>query len=189
MRVHSDISLPSHAVGVVRSAASVRYIDRMADFVRKNAVLAVLAGAMSSTGCMDRGTPQKVAQAFQTGAAKPDEIPLMLNAELPFHYPPVLYAQKVQGNVTLYLHIDRNGQVKPDSTRIEESSGYPALDSAAVKGSQELQFVPAKLHGEPMGVSVLFPVYFRHPEAHPLPGDTILGKTPPAATPVSPGKR
>jgi protein TonB len=128
-------------------------------------------------GCMDRDTPQKVAQAFQTGPPQPDEIPRMLNGELPFHYPPALYARKVQGNVTLHLYVDRDGQVMPDSTRIEESSGYAALDSAAVKGSQELRFVPAKLRGEPLGVSILFPVYFRHPEAHALPGDTILHRT------------
>jgi protein TonB len=156
----------------------------MADFVRFGVVLATSVALC--TGCMDRDTPQKVAQAFQTGAAKPDEIPRRVNTELPFHYPPVLYAQKVQGNVTLYLHIDRTGRVLPDSTRVEESSGYAALDSAAVKGSQELQFVPAKLRGEPIGVSILFPVYFRHPEAHALPGDTILNRT---QTPASPGER
>jgi TonB family protein len=104
----------------------------------------------------------------------PDEIPRMINTELPFRYPPALYAQKVQGNVTLRLRVDANGQVRADSTRIEQSSGYPALDSAAVKGSQELRFVPARLHGEPMAVTILFPVYFRHPDARPLPGDTIL---------------
>jgi len=134
---------------------------------------------LSLGSCLDQDTSQKVAQALQTGATKPDELPKMLNGDLPFHYPPVLYARKVQGNVTLYLYIDRNGQVTSDSTRIEESSGYSALDSAAVKGSQELHFVPAKLHGEPMGVSILFPVYFRHPEAHALPGDTILNKLQP----------
>jgi TonB family protein len=159
---------------------TVRYIAPMADFVRYGATVAALALCMA---CMDRDTPQKVAQAFQSGSTKPDEVPRMLNAEPPFHYPPMLYAQKVQGNVTLYLHIDRNGQVRPDSTRIEESSGYAALDSAAVKGSQELQFVPAKLRGEPMEISILFPVYFRHPEAHALPGDTILNKTQPPAAP------
>ena len=98
----------------------------------------------------------------------------MVNAELPFRYPPALYTRKVQGNVTLRLFIDRDGQVLADSTRVEESSGYSSLDSAAVKGSQELHFIPAKLRGEPLGVSVLFPVYFRHPEAAPLPGDTVL---------------
>ena len=173
-------------VRVGHPSTTARYIAPMADFVRCGAVCATLAALAFSVACVDSDTPQKVAQVFQTGAARPDEVPRMLNTELPFHYPPVLYAQKVQGNVTLYLHIDRNGQVRADSTRIEESSGYAALDSAAVKGSQELQFVPAKLRGEAMGVSILFPVYFRHPEAHALPGDTILKKTQP---PASPDKR
>src|SRR3954453_20543849 len=88
--------------------------------------------AMLAMGGCDRDTSQKVAQAFQNGAPKPDEPPRMLNGDLPFHYPPALYARKVQGNVTLYLYVDRNGQSIPDSTRIEESSGYAALDSAAV---------------------------------------------------------
>jgi len=148
--------------------------------------MALVSVLSLTSSCMDRETSQKVAQAFQSGAAKPDEKPRMLNTEVPFHYPPALYERKVQGNVTLYLHIDRNGQVRPDSTRIEESSGYAALDSAAVQGSQELRFVPAKLRGEPMGVSILFPVYFRHPEAHALPGDTILNRTQP---PAPPGER
>lgn len=138
------------------------------------------------SACVDRDTPQKVAQAFQAGTPAPDEIPKMLNTELPFRYPAALYARKVQGNVTLRLRIDRDGQVRADSTRIEESSGYTALDSAAVQGSQELRFIPAKLHGEPMPVTILFPVYFRHPEAHPLPGDTILFKHDSAAAPEAP---
>jgi TonB family protein len=130
--------------------------------------------ALSAVSCMDNDTTQKVARALQAGPPTPDEIPRMINSELPFRYPPALYAQKVQGNVTLRLRVDTNGQVLRDSTRVEESSGYPALDSAAVGGSQELRFVPARLHGEPMAVTILFPVYFRHPDARPLPGDTIL---------------
>src|SRR5207247_10995236 len=102
--------------------------------------------------------------------------PVVVNRELPFRYPAPLYAGKIQGNVTLRLFIDTDGRARPESTRVEESSGNLALDSAALRGSQELRFVPAKLHGEPMGVAVLFPVYFRHPEANPLPGDTILAK-------------
>jgi protein TonB len=153
----------------------------MTILIRQRVMLPLVV--MVTMGGCDRDTSQKVAQAFQNGAPKPDEPPRMLNGELPFHYPPALYARKVQGNVTLYLYIDRNGQATSDSTRIEESSGYAALDSAAVKGSQELHFVPAKLRGEPIGVPILFPVYFRHPEAHALPGDTILNKLkPPAPT-------
>jgi TonB family protein len=153
----------------------------MANFVRCGASLRLLA-SLAVVGCMNQDTPQKVAQALQGGADKPDEVPKPIG-ELPFHYPPALYARKVQGNVTLRLYVDRNGQVTPDSTRIEESSGYTGLDSAAVEGSQNLRFLPAKLRGEPLAISILFPVYFRHPEAHALPGDTILRRIMPTATP------
>ena len=176
-----------------RSGAGVRlrglrgtgYIGRMLPVLsRRIRVLMLLLAAGMPSACADHETSQKVAQAFQAGASGPDEVPRMLNTELPFRYPAALYAQKVQGNVTLRLRIDRDGQVSADSTRIEESSGYTALDSAAVKGSQELHFIPAKLRGEPMPVTILFPVYFRHPDAHALPGDTILKRdvVPPAGS-------
>ena len=130
---------------------------------------------LCAVACGERST-KRVAEAFQVGPARPDEEPRVLNTELPFRYPAALYARRIQGNVTLRLLIDTTGQVNADSTRIEESSGYAPLDSAAVKGSLDLRFVPAKLHGDPMATTVLFPVYFRHPEAHALPGDTILNK-------------
>ena len=102
-----------------------------------------------------------------------------MTTDLPFRYPAALYARKVQGNVTLRLFIDRDGRVIADSTRVEEPSGTPELDTAAMRGATDLRFAPATLHGDPVSVSILFPVYFRHPEARPLPGDTILkaGKT------------
>lgn len=130
-------------------------------------LLATLAGCGEDDASGQRG-------GLFSGSDRPDEPPVIVNRSLPFRYPAPLYARKVQGNVTLRLYIDRDGRVRADSTRVEESSGFPPLDSAAVVGSQELQFIPAKLHGEPIGVAVLFPVYFRHPEAAPLPGDTIL---------------
>ena len=130
-------------------------------------------------GCDTKEATKSAIDAMWSGP-KPDELPRIVNRQLPFHYPSALYAQKVQGNVTLRIWIDEHGAVKPESTTVVETSGYAALDSAAVRGSQELQFVPAKLHGEPLALGILFPVYFRHPEAAPLPGDTILkqGKAP-----------
>ena len=107
----------------------------------------------------------------------------MLNKDLPFRYPPSLYAKKVQANVTLRLYIDKEGQVVSESTHVAETSTYTPLDSAAVRGSRELRFIPAKTRGAAVPVSILFPVYFRHPEASPLPGDTLLKRTSaPAAT-------
>jgi TonB family protein len=111
---------------------------------------------------------------FQTVGRQPDVAPVMLNKELPFRYPPALYAQKVQGNVTLRIYIDRDGSIVPDSTRVAETSGFNALDSAAMKGSRDLRFEPAKTQGIPVPVSILLPVFFRHPDAPPLAGDSII---------------
>src|SRR6476661_4365846 len=118
---------------------------------------------------------------------RPDVLPVMLNKDLPFRYPPSLYAKKVQANVMLRVFIDKEGQIVSESTHVAESSGYPPLDSAAVKGSNDLRFIPAKTRGEPVPVSILFPVYFRHPEAPPLPGDTILKKTGTGTPPTGSG--
>jgi len=110
----------------------------------------------------------------------------MLNKELPFRYPPALYAQKVQGNVTLRIYIDRDGSIVADSTRIAETSGFTALDSAAMKGSRDLKFEPAKTQGQPVPVSILLPVFFRHPDAPPLAGDSIIKRDSAAPTSVRP---
>src|SRR5881409_2996375 len=108
--------------------------------------------ALAIAGC---GKPGGQGDSFQTVGRQPDVAPVMLNKELPFKYPPALFAQKVQGNVTLRIYIDRAGQIVPDSTHVAETSGFSALDSAAVKGSRELNFEPAKTQGQPVPVSIL----------------------------------
>jgi protein TonB len=131
----------------------------------------MLVALVIITGCKNgdgSGLP------FQTVGRQPDVAPVMLNKELPFRYPPALYAQKVQGNVTLRIFIDREGAIVPDSTRVAETSGFTALDSAAMKGSRDLKFEPAKTQGQPVPVSILLPVFFRHPDAPPLAGDSII---------------
>jgi len=133
----------------------------------------VLGPLVGSLGCIDKKDAKKLIEALQTSAV-PDSLPAMQNRELPFKYPPELYTQKVQGNVTLRIHIDTSGRVQPESTTVVQTSGYPALDSAAVSGARALHFKPAITKGAPLAISVLFPVYFRHPEAPPLPGDTVL---------------
>jgi TonB family protein len=125
------------------------------------------------TACVDKDDAKKMIEALQS-SVMPDSLPVMLNAQLPFKYPPELYARRVQGNVTLRIHIDTSGQIAPESTTVAESSGYPPLDSAAIFGARSLEFRPAFAEGAPLAISVLFPVYFRHPEASPLPGDTVL---------------
>lgn len=136
-------------------------------------VMAASAGLVLIAGCSkDEATDGK----FTEVGPRPDVLPVMLNKDLPFRYPPSLYSKKVQANVTLRVYIDQQGQIVAESTHVAESSGFAPMDSAAVKGSSELRFIPAKTRGQAVPVSILFPVYFRHPEAPPLPGDTILGK-------------
>ena len=128
--------------------------------------------------CVDSGDVDKMAASFRASGTHIDEPPLPQNKELPFRYPASLYAQRVQGNVTLRIFIDEHGRVVADSTRVVESSGYQALDSAAVAGAPELRFVPAKLRGEPVATAILLPVFFRHPQGSPLPGDSVLHPRP-----------
>ena len=132
---------------------------------------AMMAALVAACGRGD--VAPRVPRARDPGP-QPDEMPSLLNAELPFRYPASLYTRRVQGNVTLRIFVDRDGRVAADSTTVDEPSGYPALDTAALRGASDLRFVPAKAHGEPIAVSILFPVYFRHPEARPLPGDSVL---------------
>jgi TonB family protein len=135
---------------------------------------AAVATSAGLAGCMDRESAQQAIESMAASGVRPDELPVMLNREPPFRYPQALWASRVQGNVTLRIFIDSTGSVRPESTSVWESSGYPAFDSAAVNGSSELVFRPAKIRGEPISLPILLPVYFRHPESAPLPGDTIL---------------
>ena len=139
----------------------------------KGGLLATAVLAFALTACQKSGQD---GDSFSGVGPRPDVLPVMLNKDLPFKYPPSLYARKVQANVTLRVYIDKEGQLVAESTHVAESSGYPPLDSAAVRGSTDLRFIPAKTRGQAVPVSILFPVYFRHPEASPLPGDTILKK-------------
>lgn len=138
---------------------------------------AALGLASLAAGCAGEGA-RRVAEQLHLATPRPDVAPVMRNAELPFRYPAAQYVKRVQGNVTLRLFVDEGGHVVPESTRVEESSGVPALDSAALAGARELAFTPAMLRGRPIPISILFPVYFRHPEAAPLPGDSLVLPSP-----------
>lgn len=125
----------------------------------------------------------------QTSQAAPppeSEAPVALNPDVPIAYPPVLFDQKVEGDVTLRLFVDSTGKLVPESTRVAEPSGYPALDSAALAGSTALRFAPAKRHGVAVATAFLQPVEFRQvgttrTGAVTLP--TTPTPTPPATAP------
>lgn len=145
------------------------------------AALVLAVAVVSLAACSSDRTPASAATAAQRGGPL-DELPRMLNAELPFRYPPALYAQKIQANVLLRLYVDSLGAVVRDSTMVVESSGAEELDSAAteqldsaaVTGATDLVFAPARRAGAAVGTMVLLPVHFRHPDEPPMPGDSLL---------------
>ncbi|HEX5580667.1 MAG TPA: TonB family protein [Gemmatimonadaceae bacterium] len=92
-----------------------------------------------------------------------DTPPAIRSGTSPFQYPPALYERRVQANVVLRLFVDSLGRVVPESTLVQERSGYAALDSAAVADARALQFAPARHDGAPVGMPVLLPVHYRHP--------------------------
>lgn len=151
-------------------------------------LVGALMGLLVGTGCSSDDRPAVAAATTQRGGP-PDELPRMLNAELPFRYPPALYAQKAQANVLLRLFVDSLGAVVRDSTMVVEPSGSPQLDSAAVTGATELTFAPARRNGAAVGTLVLLPVHFRHPDAPPFPGDSgAAGPAPRGATDPAGGR-
>ena len=130
---------------------------------------------LGALGCSERTRSARrasVTEGWWRGAT-PDELPQMVNRELPFRYPVAVYRRRMQGNVMLRLYVDATGVVIPDSTRVMEPSGEPLLDSAAVAGAVQLRFKPARRRGRPIAVVLLFPVHCRHPEGARLPGDSL----------------
>lgn len=115
----------------------------------------------------------KDAAPEDTPAALPPpelESPVAVNADAPVSYPPALFDQRIEGDVVLRLFVDSTGAVLPESTKVVETSGYPALDSAALAGARDLRYAPAKRRGIPVATSFLQPIQFRHPQGAVLRG-------------------
>ena len=94
-----------------------------------------------------------------------DQPPVAVNPVSPMEYPQALLDEGIGGRVLLRLFVDSAGRLVPDSTRLAESSGYPALDSAALAGAPSLRFSPALRNGRPIAAPFLQPVQFRNPRA------------------------
>jgi protein TonB len=101
-----------------------------------------------------------------------DTLPQLRTDLIPFRYPLELYERRIEGEVTLRLHVDSVGGVVAESVSVAKSSGIPKLDSAAVEGAPALLFRPAVLDGRPVPLTVLFPVKFQVPPGGRAPADT-----------------
>jgi hypothetical protein len=100
---------------------SRRYIAMMANFVRWHSLGSSRRWCSWMHGSV---SPKKVAKVFQAGRAAPDETPRMLNEDLPFHILRRCMRERCRATSLCDCTSISMGQVTPDSTRIEESSGY-----------------------------------------------------------------
>ena len=133
---------------------------------------ALLAGSLAAgLGCGDRTVGTVALGDHQPASTESpaDQPPVAINPVTPMVYPPALLDQGIEGRVLLRLFADANGNLIPDSTRVAESSGYPALDSAAMSGARELRFSPALRNGRAVAAPFLQPVHFRHPSSQGNP--------------------
>ncbi|HUG28297.1 MAG TPA: energy transducer TonB, partial [Gemmatimonadales bacterium] len=113
--------------------------------------LTILALVALAAACGDDPDGTMDLPADQNSStSRRDEAPVPLDAESPVEYPTALFEQGVGGTVVLRLFVTADGTVVPDSTRIQESSGYPALDSAAMAGAPKLRYAPATRNGAPV---------------------------------------
>jgi protein TonB len=99
-----------------------------------------------------------------TQVVKKEEPPVAVNPDIPVDYPAALYQQGIEGRVLLKLWADSTGKLNDDSTKIAESSGYPAFDSAAVAAAPDLRFAPGRRNGVAVAMSFTQPIVFRHPQ-------------------------
>lgn len=126
------------------------------------AILALILGLAACTG-RDDGTVTLASDPPAVTDEPVDLPPVAINPVSPMIYPTALLEQGIEGRVVLRLYVDAQGRLMRDSTRIAESSGYPALDSAAVQGAASLRFSPALRRGRPVAAPFLQPVHFRNP--------------------------
>ena len=88
-------------------------------------------------------------------------VPVMQNDRPPFEYPRQAWEEGVGGETRLRIRIARDGSV--DTAYVVQSSGHPALDSAALAGARELRYRPARRGGDPIAVWAVLPVRYPMP--------------------------
>jgi TonB family protein len=92
------------------------------------------------------------------------QAPTLLNREeiasaLESEYPPLLREAGVEGTVNVWFHIGDDGRIL--GTQVQESSGHEALDEAALRIANQVEFSPALNKDDPVPVWVALPISFK----------------------------
>ena len=121
----------------------------------------VIAGL---TGCADTVNP--AAGGLRIGVQNaPLKPPVRIDSLHPFEYPPSAWSFGASGTTVLKILISETGSV--DSAFVLQSSGDPALDSAAIVNARRLVWEPAEQGGRPIPIWGRLPVIYPRPEERP----------------------
>ena len=77
----------------------------------------------------------------------------------PPRYPLLARRNGVEGRVNLKVLVTRDGRAA--QVQVQDSSGSPALDNAALEAVKNWQFVPARRGQEPLEAWVIVPIIFK----------------------------
>jgi protein TonB len=132
---------------------------------RGKLVLVLALNAGLGCGTRDDGAMRLTSGTAVASTDPADQPPVAVNPVSPVEYPAALREQGIEGRVLLRLYADSQGTLVAESTKVAESSGYPALDSAALAGAPNLRFSPALRNGRPVAGAFLQPIHFRNPRS------------------------
>ena len=99
--------------------------------------------------------PSFIPRDVEPRATNDEEIQRLLRR----YYPPSLRDAGIGGTVQLWLFVNEDGQV--EKWQVQKSSGYDALDKAAGRVAQRMEFKPAINKDKPIGVWVSRNITFR----------------------------
>ena len=137
--------------------------------MRREFLTGLVLTAAIGCGTRDDGSVRLTTGTTVASTDPADQPPVAVNPVSPVEYPAALREQGIEGRVLLRLYADSQGTLVAESTKVAESSGYPALDSAAMAGAPKLRFSPARRNGRPVAGPFLQPVHFRNPRTRSTP--------------------
>jgi protein TonB len=120
-----------------------------------------IAGGGRDTTASGRGNNELIDAPFVT----PMEVaPKLLNRDavssaVVRYYPPLMRDAGINGTARVWLYIDETGHSVKQM--VKTSSGYAALDSAALRVAPEMRFAPAMTQARPVAVWVAIDIVFR----------------------------
>lgn len=102
--------------------------------------------------------PLREQSTANTAGVAVDQLPRKLQTNPPPAYPAGAFARRQQGRVLLEVKINGRGLVEDVS--VSKSSGFPALDQAALETVRDWRFEPARRRGVPVSMVVTVPIRF-----------------------------